>query len=352
MSVADVIRPAEADAAFIRQAKHLVHDLMAHRPAFYWADFLITIAVAYASLCVYLTAPNGSLARIGCFVVAGLALYRASVFTHELSHLPPSRFRLFRVVWNVLFGVPFLMPSFLYTDHRAHHMNQTYGTFAGDSEYYPYGRTPPLKLLLMALGLFVIPLLPLFRFGLLGPLSLLHPRLRRLVWQRASSLGTMNPNYRRADPDADERRSAPLQEAGAFVAVATLFTLLLTGVMPWVVFGQLYLLYLFIEVVNMLRVFGAHRYVSPGDPMPFLDQMLDTTTIPGGPWSELWAPLGMRYHALHHLFPTMPYHAMGEAHRRLMRELPPDSPYHATLVPSLPAAIWHVIRAARLNAAQ
>ena len=75
--------------------------------------------------------------------------------------------------------------------------------------------------------------------------------------------------------------------------------------------------------------------------------MLDSNTIPGGPWTELWAPLGMRYHALHHLFPTMPYHTMGVAHRRLLRELPADSPYHATLRRSMVAAIAELVRKAR-----
>src|SRR5437899_3760842 len=104
--------------------------------------------------------------------------------------------------------------------------------------------------------------------------------------------------------------------------------------------------------VNQLRVYAAHRYVNESEPMSFLDQMLDSTTIPGGPWSALWAPLGMRYHALHHLFPTMPYHTMGTAHRRLMRALPPDSPYHATLRQSLPAALLELARAARQHQKQ
>jgi fatty acid desaturase len=38
----------------------------------------------------------------------------------------------------------------------------------------------------------------------------------------------------------------------------------------------------------------------------------------------------MRYHALHHLFPTLPYHNMAAAHRRLMKRLPAGSPYRAT----------------------
>jgi fatty acid desaturase len=138
-----------------------------------------------------------------------------------------------------------------------------------------------------------------------------------------------------------------LPELGCFAVVATLFGLLLAGVMPWSAFWTLYALYLFIVAVNAVRVLAAHRYVGGDEPMTFVEQVLDSTTIPGGPWSALWAPLGMRFHALHHLFPAMPYHAMAEAHRRLMRELPDDSPYHATVQRSLPAAVAALVGAAR-----
>src|SRR3546814_17099824 len=37
--------------------------------------------------------------------------------------------------------------------------------------------------------------------------------------------------------------------------------------------------------------------------------------------APLWAPVGLRYHALHHLLPSMPYHSLGEAHQRLSRHL-------------------------------
>ncbi len=40
-------------------------------------------------------------------------------------------------------------------------------------------------------------------------------------------------------------------------------------------------------------------------------------------------PVGLRYHALHHLFPFLPYHNLGKAHARLIARLPAGSPYHA-----------------------
>ena len=57
-------------------------------------------------------------------------------------------------------------------------------------------------------------------------------------------------------------------------------------------------------------------------------QYLDSVNVPPpGTWAELWAPVGLRYHALHHLLPSVPYHAYPEAHRRLSKELGAESTY-------------------------
>ena len=342
MSVAELPAPTVNEAAFIRQAKQICQDLMVHRPTIYWTDFLISISLAWTALIVCVFAEPFSAIQIVALVVSGLMLYRSSVFTHELAHMPPSRFRLFRIVWNGLFGIPFLMPSFLYTDHRVHHTNQTYGT-DGDGEYYPYANTSVRILILNYLITLIVPMFPVIRFGILAPISMLHPRFRKWVWTKASSLGTLNPAYVRAEADADERRAVRWQETGCMAVVGTLVTLLSTGLMSWKTMGIVYAAYLLALIVNNLRVYAGHRYIGSGEPMSFLNQMLDSTTIPG-PWGVLWAPLGMRFHALHHLFPAMPYHAMGTAHRRLMRQLPADSPYHQTIVSSMTAALAMLLR--------
>ena len=45
----------------------------------------------------------------------------------------------------------------------------------------------------------------------------------------------------------------------------------------------------------------------------------------------LVAPVGLRYHALHHWIPSLPYHNLGRAHRVLVATLRSDAPYHATV---------------------
>jgi fatty acid desaturase len=347
MSVAELPCPAVNEAAFIRQAKQICQDLMPHKPAVYWVDFLLSASVAWATLFVAFYAELFSPLQIVAFVVAGLMLYRASVFTHELAHMPPSRFRAFRVTWNVFFGIPFLMPSFLYTDHRVHHVNQLYGT-GGDAEYFPYAHKSMKVLIGSLLVVLILPVLPLIRFGILGPISLLYPKLRTWVWEKASSLGSLSPSYRRDPATADELRDVLWQETAATAMVVGIVVALATGWMSWTTFGIMFAVYVFAMMVNNFRVYAAHRYLGTGEPMTFLEQMLDSTTIPT-PLGVLWGPLGMRFHALHHLFPAMPYHAMGEAHRRLMTQLPPGSPYHQTLVPSMATALARLFRSVREN---
>ena len=343
---ATVAKSTIQEAEFIRRAHDIVRDHKPVRPVIIRTDLQQSNGMAYVELYIYHTEPAYSPLMILSFFVASFLLYRASVFTHELAHIGPTRFRAFRIVWNLLFGIPFLMPSYFYTDHRVHHVNQLYGT-AGDAEYFPYAHMRPWSLALNVLIVFLIPFMLVLRFSVLTVACLFSPRLKTWVWQKASSLGNLNPRYFRAPADAHERWCYRWQETGCFLVVAAVATLTILGVIPMSWLVRIYAAYVFVTFVNQLRVYAAHRYINESEPMSFLEQMLDSTTIPGGPWSELWAPLGMRYHALHHLFPAMPYHAMGAAHRRLMRELPADSPYHATLRPSLAAAIADLIRSAR-----
>ena len=94
--------------------------------------------------------------------------------------------------------------------------------------------------------------------------------------------------------------------------------------------------------MNSLRTLGAHAYRNPGDvKMSVADQFLDSVDVTGGILSPFWAPVGLRFHATHHLFPQMPYHNLGTAHDLLFKELSDNSLYLSATRKTL----WHALAA-------
>jgi fatty acid desaturase len=74
-------------------------------------------------------------------------------------------------------------------------------------------------------------------------------------------------------------------------------------------------------------------------------QYLDSVNVPPpATLPELWAPVGLRYHALHHLLPSIPYHELGKAHRKLVETLPSHSPYWAANYKGLPGLVTRLVK--------
>jgi fatty acid desaturase len=343
-----LIEPSETgeSSRFVREAHAIVRDLLVPDHARYWRDFLFSISVAYVALALFLSAPLASPLAVVAGVVSSLAMFRAVVFTHELAHRPAG-FRRFAVAWNLLCGIPLLLPSFLYGDHKGHHANHTYGTW-GDPEYLIRGSQSRWRRLAFLLLALVYPGLPAVRFLLLTPLAMVSRRIDRFVWRYGSSLYMMNDTYVRGDAHGAGSLARWSQEIACSLWAWSVVLLLARGEMSAATIGRVYLVALLWMTINQIRTLTAHRYVHDGSaPMTYLDQVRDTNTFPNGRWlPNLWAPLGLRYHALHHLLPALPYHAMAAAHRRLVNELPPGSPYHQTIRPGLSSVLAGMIGSA------
>jgi hypothetical protein len=132
--------------------------------------------------------------------------------------------------------------------------------------------------------------------------------------------------------------------------LATSFGILFDKPLPLTFLLHAYLTGVFIVGINAIRTLGAHRWTNDGGQMTFVEQMLDSVDYPKNPLvSGLWAPIGLRFHALHHIFPTMPYHALASAHHRLIRELPSGSPYRRCSADSLTGVLGTLWRRARAN---
>lgn len=351
-AVAETLEVNEPEFS-LADSRNLVRDLFEPKPWVYWTDFLVSIFtghIFYGLVRGAFVIPGiptwaqYTLSGIG-FLVSSLAYYRAVMFTHELVHLRSGTFTGFRIAWNLLCGIPFLVPSFTYYTHLDHHRRKHYGT-KHDGEYLPWGNQGLGHLIYYMIQPLFVPFLAVIRFGILTPLTWLHPSIRNWVHQRASSM-IVDPMYIRPLPTNQDLKLIRLQEflCFAWILGVAIVPPVFLGRWPWPFILQGYCTAVVILTINQIRTLGAHRWANEGEEMTFVEQMLDSVNVGRSTIaSEIWGPIGLRFHALHHVFPSMPYHEMPKAHQRLVEKLPADSPYHKTVEPSLTSALINLVQ--------
>lgn len=345
MTPAPALFPSEQ--SLDQLSRDLVRDLQTPKPGVYWFDFLASSLIGWSAFAFAVWSPFLSWQMWLGATVAMFALYRGLLFVHEISHFTRGGMRGFETAWNVLSGYPLLVPSFVYSGmHQDHHRISYYGT-ERDPEYMPFARSRGMTIC-FALESFLIPVLLAVRFLVMAPVALLCPPLHRWLAVHASSL-VINFKYCRGLKDQLESR---IRRSEGAILVLWAFAGLLAwrGVLPWRVFAVWFIVVSVASFINTVRTLGAHDYESDGQPTDRLGQLIDSIDHPGALWTELWAPVGLRYHALHHYFPGIPYHNLGEGYRRLITQLPQASEYHRSSNPSLPYSLRELYRKAGLPA--
>ena len=238
----------------------------------------------------------GSTLRWRCSrgLVAVLALYRAGSFIHELTHIKQGALPASSWSWNLLVGVPLLVPSFMYEGvHNQHHAKTYYGT-AEDPEYLPLALMKPWTLPVFLVAAALAPIGMLIRFAVLAPLSLLSPKLRE-TWSssaipgcrsiRASAASRAEGEFAR-DWRWQEARGQRLGDradrAWSRPAIIPLRAFLIfLGVASGVMF------------LNQVRTLVAHLWENDGEPMSVTEQYLDSVNVPPpATLPALWAPVG------------------------------------------------------------
>jgi fatty acid desaturase len=347
---AERLKRVPDDKAMLRAVTELTRDLGAAKPHIYWSDFLGSAFLGYIALAGAILAPSLWLQLFAGFVSV-LALYRAGGFIHEVTHMKHSSVPWFRFGFNAVIGVPLLVPSYMYEGiHNLHHARTRYGTDQ-DPEYLPLALMKPWTLPVFILVSILAPVALLFRNAVLAPLSLLVPPLRRLVVERYSGL-VINPDFRRRPAEGEARRNWIWQETAASVWAIALLAAVFTGFIPLDAFLIFLTIVSAVAVLNQVRTLVAHLWENDGEPLSVTAQFLDSVNVP--PPSllpALWAPVGLRYHALHHLLPSVPYHALGEAHRRLSAQLAGDSAYHDANYRGLPGLAYRLAKSTMARSA-
>ena len=296
-------------------------------PVRYWTDFLMSLIFAYSAAMIYLLAPLGSWQQIVAFPIAVFWLYRLGSLIHEVCHLGANEMRTFKVAWNLLVGVFTLTPSCFFTrHHRDHHSQRMYGT-PEDPEYVANVLEAGNWKSALCYSLFILayPIIVFLRF-LLAPLTFLHPRLREFVLERGSSL-TLNLKYRRQINDFD-RKAITEREVLCFTRPAAIPLAVFTGAAPLSRIPLLYGLGLTTLIMNQMRQLADHHFDGDGETSDVESHILDSCNFTrNDPLTLLFFPFSIRYHALHHLFPSLPYHNLAGAHTYLIQHLPETSPY-------------------------
>ncbi|HEY2772642.1 MAG TPA: fatty acid desaturase [Candidatus Binatia bacterium] len=309
------------------------------RPWIYYADLLASATLGWTALVLAIRAHRFSPVWCLAVFVATFALYRAVLFIHELAHLKRRSVPGFEILWSLLIGFPLLVPSLMYVgSHGEHHRRMIFGTDR-DPEYQPIGQWSKAKVVGSILPLVFVPGLLVIRWGILGPLSYVIPPLRPFVVNYMSTL-VINPAYKRKMPEGRMARRWMIEEGATALVCWTMIGVVVAGIIrpSWVF--EWYLVSSLVLVFNHVRTLVAHRYLNDGAPMDLLEQYRDSVNLSGGSWIDaMLAPVGLRFHALHHLLPTVPYHSLGRIHRIMLSELPPSTPYHEAEHRTLLAAV-------------
>jgi fatty acid desaturase len=294
----------------------------------YWLDFGVTVAVSYAAFAGAVVSSVSAPEFWCCFVIATLATYRGNFFLHEVVH-QGRRLGAFSWAYLLFYGFVHKIPIVAYLPHLVHHEVSHYGDH-NDPEYAEWWADPALAVRHMLVLVVVAPAGLMLRFGVFSAIVPWLPAVvRARLYARCSSF-VLNPKYERPI-DLWPRRTTLVEEYGCFGYTAGFVGLSLAGYVPWTALVVWYAMMTAFFLLHCARAIVNHGYRRFHHTATVEAMIADSRNVIGHPvLSELWGPLGVRYHALHHLFPQLPYHALPAVHVRLLEVLPVDHVYRTT----------------------
>ncbi len=202
-----------------------------------------------------------------------------------------------------------------------------------DPEYVinVFKRGSVLSILFYTMHICLFPAFVFLRF-LLAPLTFIHPSVRDFTLRRLSSF-TLNWKYERDIARLDRKTFAAV-ELLCWLRASAIPLAVIAGVTIWTRMPLMYVLAASTLLFNQMRQLADHRFESDGERMTMPDHILDSCNYTDRDFfTWLFFPFAIKFHALHHLFPSLPYHNLESAHRHLTNQLPLDSPYHGLSQP-------------------
>jgi fatty acid desaturase len=305
----------------------LPSDIFEVNAKIYWIDFLSCLLTGWGAFITLGIVPLLSLQFWVLFLISIFAFYRGLGFVHEICHQSNNKkfMRNFIFVWHFSLGIFFFFPTTAYSCHLDHH-NPKY--FKSDRDpQYPIVKDNPLAIfLLLVIQPMIYPVLLAIRYLILAPMSFVHQPLRHFLESHFSSITYLGYVAKFND---DQKKFLLKIEISMFLTWFVLILLFSFQILPILYLSFYYFISVVIWSLNFFRALGEHRLDELSDrALTLEEQFLDSFNYSQGVFLPLLYATGLRYHALHHLFPAIPYHNLSNAHNYLKEYLPKDSFYH------------------------
>ncbi len=326
----------------LNRIKQMVQPFTELNPLRFWIDMLSSALLGWGFFFFAVFRDAGSLSQILALIPAAFLLYRGQIFIHEIVHFR-GRMRGFETAYNWILGYPNNFPSYIYYPHAFHHGRSTFGT-EQDPEYLPMMETSPGAL--FAKPVVLSFLLPIFQFARFSLLPLLSPFLSQekkwWIFERMSTLA-LNPAYKRPLRVESEIDVMVHEDLKCALTTWTVVAMIVFGWLPVQIISLWTFVIFFASLMNMIRSKLNHRYDQEFSVRTPAEQLRDSVSIDGSWLNELWAPLGLTYHSIHHLASAIPYYNLKKAHQYLMQTLEVDHPYRKTILSTPEQAVRQLV---------
>ncbi len=309
-----------------------------------WGDFLLNLILSWPLFIYTCFRPN-----LLTFFISVFFLYRGTMLIHEVVHVS-KKVPGYRLAYNLFFGWFTSYPVYIFDGHLYHHGKATYAT-KRDPEYKFIPEYNNKTLIGPIISAFLLPIFQIIRFGVM-PLFLpfMPEKYQIYVYERMSTL-VFDVNFKRKIKNKEiELKVMKFNDLMCALYKIATIALIMTGILPLRFIIYFYIGFALGSILNMYRALFNHLYTNESlKPLNKDQHILDKTTVESGFLTSIIFVNGLNYHALHHLFPEIPYYRLGAAHRLLMKELPADHIYRKSVYPSFFSLLKYCMKERKNN---